>query len=160
MAGSPWHSSDTQEKDPGRFYSLAIAWGCRGGVRKAKAWLELVWCGIWRTPRTPAPADTIRKAEENTVPVLSGRGDLVTKDMAEVLNAFLSWLSLAELAAGPPGPPESVKAKCYRGGLSTGDLKWCGPGGMCLMVQKDLADVSAVPIPAVIDRLWQWAPCS
>lgn len=57
------------------------------------------------------------------VPVLSGGGDLVNKDMAEVLNAFLSWLSLAELAAGPPGPPESVKVKCYRGGPSTEELR-------------------------------------
>lgn len=57
-AGSPWHSSCTQEKHPGGFYSLAIAWGCRGAVRKAKAWLESVWCGILRTPRTPAPAGT------------------------------------------------------------------------------------------------------
>lgn len=29
--------------------------------------------------------------------------------MAEVLNAFLSWLSLAVLAAGLPGQPESVE---------------------------------------------------
>lgn len=57
------------------------------------------------------------------VPVLSGGGDLVTKDMAEVLNTFLSWLSLAVLAAGPPGPPKSVKVKCYRRGLSTEELK-------------------------------------
>jgi len=40
-AGSPWHSSDTQGKCPGGLYCLAIAWGCSGGGRRAKAWLEL-----------------------------------------------------------------------------------------------------------------------
>lgn len=47
----------------------------------------------------------------------------MTKDMAEVLNAFLPWLSLAVLAAGPAGPPEAVKVKCYRRGLSTEEFK-------------------------------------
>lgn len=82
-------------------------------------------------------------------------GDLVTKDMAEVLNAFLPWLSLAVLAAGPAGPPEAVKVKCYRRGLSTEEFKRGGPDGMCLMVQQGLAEVSALPFPAVFDRLWQ-----
>lgn len=88
-------------------------------------------------------------------------GDLVTKDMAEVLNAFLPWLSLAVLAAGPAGPPEAVKVKCYRRGLSTEEFKWGGPDGMRLMVQQGLAEVSAIPCclwQAVARGTWQWVP--
>lgn len=44
--------------------------------------------------------------------------------MAEVLNAFLSWLSLAVLAAGPPGQPESVEVLQERTEYRGDWVKW------------------------------------
>lgn len=45
-----------------------------------------------------APKGRLRKTRSQCS---VGGGDLVTKDMAEVLNAFLSWLSLLGLAVWP-----------------------------------------------------------
>lgn len=68
---------------------------CRGGIRKAKAHLQLNLARDVKGNKKGIYGDmgSKRKPSENMGPLLNGAGDLETKSMgkAKVLKALLAW---------------------------------------------------------------------
>lgn len=88
---------------------------CMNGVRKAKAQLELKLAREVKGDKKGFYKDigSKRKAKESECSLLSGAGDLVTKEMekAEVLNAFFASVfngKACPQASQVPEPPSRV----------------------------------------------------